>query len=308
MTDAALNRQVMVQGSASFRAATRLFDQALREDVWALYAWCRYCDDQIDGQDLGHGFEALTPATRQARLEALRRQTADALAGRPVSSPPFEALQSVARRRQLSPEGPMILLDGFSMDVEARRYETLSELLEYCWGVAGVVGVMMAEIMGARDPAALRRAQDLGLAFQLTNIVRDIIEDARAGRVYLPAQSLRAQGVEPTPDGVLAAPREALHAAARELLATAELYYDSARRGVRALPLRAALATAAARGVYREIGRRIGRRGPEALDSRMVVPRPLKLWLAARGTGIALWSRIEGLRPIPARPDLWTRV
>lgn len=308
MTDTALNRQVMVQGSASFRAATRLFERELREDVWALYAWCRYCDDQIDGQDLGHGFEALTPALRLGRLEDLRRETEDALTGRPVASPPFQALQSVAQRRRISPDGPVTLLDGFAMDVEERRYETVDDLLVYCWGVAGVVGVMMAEIMEARQPEALRRAQDLGLAFQLTNIVRDIMEDAHAGRIYLPAAALRARGVAPEPEALLEGSRQAVFEVAEELLDLAEAYYDSARVGIRALPLRAALATAAARGVYREIGRRIRRRGPDALDLRMVVPRPVKLWLAARGAGIALWSRFERFLPAPARPDLWTRI
>lgn len=308
MTDTALNRETMVQGSASFRAATRLFERELREDVWALYAWCRYCDDRIDGQALGHGFEALTPALRTGRLEELRRETGDALSGRSVASPPFQALQSVAVRRRLSPEGPVTLLDGFAMDVDERRYEALDDLLVYCWGVAGVVGVMMAEIMEAREPEALRRAQDLGLAFQLTNIVRDIMEDARAGRVYLPAAALRARGVQPEPDRILEASRDSVFEVAEELLTMAEAYYKSARVGIRALPFRAALATAAARGVYREIGRRIRRRGPAGLDSRMVVPRPVKLWLAARGAGIALWSRLEWFFPWPDRPDLWTRL
>jgi phytoene synthase len=308
MTDAALNRQVMAEGSASFRAATRLFDRALREDVWALYAWCRYCDDQIDGQALGHGFEALTPAVRAARLKQLREETAAALAGRKVASAPFQALQSVALRHRLSPAEPMTLLDGFAMDVEGRRFDTMDELLTYCWGVAGVVGVMMAQIMGARDPSALRRAQDLGLAFQLTNIVRDILEDARAGRAYLPGRRLASHGVGDSAEAILAGSRPAVHRTALELLDLAEAYYASSRAGLRALPLRAALATAAARGVYREIGRRIRREGPAALERRVVIPRRVKLWLAGRGALVALWSRIERFLPVPDRPNLWTHV
>lgn len=308
MTDAALNQQVMAVGSPSFRAATRLFDPALREDVWALYAWCRYCDDQIDGQSLGHGRDVLAPAVQRRRLKDLQRQTGEILAGGPAASAPFEALQSVCRRRRLSRRGPIALLDGFAMDVEHRRYRTLGDLLEYCWGVAGVVGVMMAEIMDARRPEVLRRAQDLGLAFQLTNIVRDILEDAAAGRVYLPSAVLERHGVGDSASAILQGSRPALYAAALELLDEAELYYASARVGLRALPLRGALATAAARGIYRDIGRRIRRAGPEALDRRMVVPRHAKLWLAGRGFAVALWSRVERFLPVPQRPALWTRV
>lgn len=308
MTDATLNRQVMAQGSASFRAATRLFSRRLREDVWALYAWCRYCDDQIDGQTLGHGFEALTPDMKQKRLVKLRQQTADAMAGRPVASAPFAALQSVAARHKLSPDGPDTLLDGFEMDVQPRFYQTMDELLVYCYRVAGVVGVMMAEIMDRSTPDTLRRAQDLGIAFQLTNITRDIREDAKGGRVYLPVDVLIRYGIEPTPEGVLNAPPERVYLAANALLEVAEAYYASARIGLRALPLRASLATAAARGVYREIGRRILRQGPEAIYSRMVTPRPVKLYLAARGALLSLLSRFERMGPEPRRPDLWSHV
>ena len=308
MTDAALNQQVMAQGSASFRAATRLFDRELREDVWALYAWCRHCDDQIDGQTLGHGFVALPSDMTRRRLVELRQQTADAMAGRAVTSPPFAALQAVALRHPLSPQGPDTLLDGLEMDVNPRLYQTMDDLMLYCYRVAGVVGVMMAEIMDARGPDTLRRAQDLGLAFQLTNIVRDIHEDAASGRVYLPIDVLQRHGIGPEAEAVLNAPPEALHGAARELLDLAEAYYASARIGLRALPLRASLATAAARGVYREIGRRIRRQGPDALYSRMVTPRPVKLWLAGRGALLALLSRFEQGVHEPERPDLWTYV
>ena len=308
MTDASLNRQVMAEGSASFRAATRLFSRNLREDVWALYAWCRYCDDQIDGQTLGHGFVALTPEMKQRRLVQLRQQTADAMAGRPVTSAPFAALQSVASRHTLSSDGPDTLLDGFEMDVQPRIYQTMDDLLLYCYRVAGVVGVMMSEIMDRRNPDTLRRAQDLGIGFQLTNIVRDILEDAKGGRVYLPVDVLEIHGIEATPQGVLDASPEDLFLAANCLLVLAEEYYASARIGLRALPLRASLATAAARGVYREIGRRIQRQGPDALYSRMITPRPTKLRLAARGALLSLLSRFERIVPEPSRPDLWSKI
>jgi phytoene synthase len=289
------SRETMAQGSASFRAATRLFDRPLREDVWALYAWCRYCDDEIDGQELGHGFQPMTRDERLARLQ-------------PTAEPPFQALERVASHHALDDQWPQELLDGFAMDVEERRYRTTDELLEYCWGVAGVVGVMMAAIMGATTTPVLRRAQDLGLAFQLTNIVRDIMEDAEAGRLYVPEQTLARAGAPANPAALTQARREAVFQAALELLDLAEAYYASSRAGLRALPFRAALATAAARGVYREIGRRIRRAGPHALDARMTVPRRIKLFLVLRGTLVALWSRMEKLTPLPPRQPLWSRI
>lgn len=297
------------QGSSSFEAASRLFGRRLREDVWQLYAWCRYCDDQIDGQESGGASTPLTAAERAARLERLRRQTRSALAGAPQSEPAFAAFARVANRHQLPEEWPLELLEGFAMDVEPQPFASQADVLRYCWGVAGAVGVMMAMIMGPRDTTVLRRAQDLGLAFQLTNICRDVTEDAHNGRVYLPADALAAEGLEPTPRAMLdPANRAKIFEVVRGQLALAELYYRSARVGVRDLPFRGALAVAAARDVYREIGRRILRQGPEALASRMRTPKPIMAARLSRGLGVAVWSRLEAITPRPARPDLWSRL
>lgn len=311
MSDAVVehSRESINKGSTSFQAASRLFEPRLREDVWRLYAWCRHCDDEIDGQDHGHGMVELSHEERRARLDRLRRLTVAALAGEPMAEPAFQAFQGAALRHGIDSRWPLELLDGFQMDVDERRYDTPDDLYLYCWGVAGVVGVMMAQIMGASDTPVLRRAQDLGLAFQITNICRDIVEDAKGGRVYLPADLLRTAGVEPTPEAVAdPANAQALFGVARDLLARAETYYDSARIGLRALPFRSALAIAAARGIYREIGRRILRRGPGALAARMSVPKPLMVWFLLRGAALALLSRLERLTPTPARPPMWSRI
>ena len=169
---------------------------------------------------------------------------------------------------------------------------------------------MMARVMHVTDAAVLRRAQDLGLAFQLTNISRDVIEDAQDGRVYLPADWLVEVGLEPTAAAVAdPANRAAVHAVTRRLLAVAEPYYDSARDGLRGLPFRSSMAIAAARGVYREIGRKVVRRGPDAWDKRVSVGKAMKLWLFGRGALIAIWTQmLDRGHPAPARPDLWTRV
>ena len=302
------SRQAMAKGSNSFRLASQFFDPRLREDVWRLYAWCRHCDDQIDGQDHGRETRAVSDEDGAERLNRLRRQTRMALAGGEVSEPAFIAFQSVALGHGLREKWPLEMLAGFEMDVSRRSYASVEETLEYCWAVAGVVGVMMASIMGVRDPAVLRRAQDLGLAFQITNICRDITEDAVAGRIYLPSDKLAGVGVAVTPGAILAVENyPAVFSVASDLLGLAEAYYRSSRVGLRFLPFRAALAIAAARGIYREIGRRLRRKGPAAIGERMTVPRTVMVWLALRGCLIALWSRFEAARPAP-RPPLWSHV
>jgi len=312
LSDAVLeaSKASIVKGSKSFRSASRLFDPEVREDAWPLYAWCRACDDTIDGQDHGHGHENLAPEEQRRRLEHLYDQTRRALAGEPMADPTFAAFQRVAQRHQLPERWPLDLIDGFAMDVDHRVYRTIDDVMAYCWHVAGVVGVMMARVMGASDPEVLRRAQDLGLAFQLTNIARDVVEDAESGRVYLPADWLMEAGLAPTAEAVAdPANRAKVHAVTARLLRLAEPYYDSARDGLRGLPFRSSMAIAAARGVYREIGRKVVRRGPGVWRRRVSVGRGTKLWLFSRGALIAIWTQaLDRGKPPPPRPALWTRV
>lgn len=304
------SRESITRGSKSFRSASRLFDPEVREDAWLLYAWCRRCDDEIDGQDHGHGHEEITPREQRRRLDRLYDQTRRALAGEPTEDPTFAAFQRVALRHQLPERWPLDLIDGFAMDVERREYRTIEDVLTYCWHVAGVVGVMMARVMGVTDLEVLRRAQDLGLAFQLTNIARDVVEDAENGRLYLPADWLVEAGLAPTAEAVAdPANRDKAHAVTTRMLKLAEPYYDSARDGLRGLPFRSSLAIAAARGVYREIGRKVRRRGPGVWARRVVVRKPTKLWLFGRGFLIAIWTRTvhRGKAP-PPRAGLWTHI
>ncbi len=302
------SRRTIEQGSKSFATASRLFPHDVRDDAWMLYAWCRHCDDEIDGQVLGHGAVGIDRDLATAKLTELRRQTLSAMAGEPQSDPVFQAFQRVVTRHAIPEHEPMDLLHGFQMDVEDRRYETLEDTLEYAWHVAGVVGVMMARVMGVTDAPTLRRAQDLGLAFQLTNIARDVIEDAKGGRVYLPGQWLDEAGV---PRDQVAAPehRRAVAATAQRLVLAAEPYYASARWGLPRLGGRSAWAIATARGVYRAIGRQVARIGADAWEGRPSVNRRGKLALVARGFLIAVWVRtIDSWRTAPPRPELWTRV
>jgi len=291
-------------GSRSFATASRLFDAHTRRSAVLLYAWCRHCDDVVDGQHLGGG-GATDPDGRGAeRLRMLDAQTRQAYAGETMTDPAFAALQAVALAHRIPIALPLAHLDGFAMDVDGHRYDTLDDTLLYCYHVAGVVGLMMARIMGARDEATLDRACDLGLAFQLTNIARDIVDDAQVGRCYLPETWLAAHRV---PRAELADPRhrQALAEMAAALVRAAEPYYTSAGHGLAALPLRSAWAVATAHGVYREIGLRVEREGPRAWDRRVSTSRATKLRLLLRAAGTALRSRRQ---VPPARPaQLWQR-
>ena len=303
---AAASAAIIAAGSQSFAAAAKLLPARQRDDARRLYAWCRWCDDTMDGQALGHGAQALTADDRRSRLAELERATRSALEGEPQTELPFQALQEVAARVGLEPRWPLEHVAGFAADVEPAPFADLDALLVYCWGVAGVVGVMMARVMGveADDLDTLRRAQDLGLAFQLTNIARDVGEDARNGRVYLPADVLG--GVAPTAEAVLdPVSASAVAAATRALVEAAEPYYASAMAGLPRLQLSAAWGIAAARAVYREIGREVVRRGEAALVRRTVIAAGRKRRLALAALAPALASR--AMRAAP-RPALWSRV
>ena len=306
MSDTLLDHatRTIAVGSKSFAAAARLFSPGTRRSVLMLYAWCRHCDDVVDGQELGFGASMQASHDARRELAELVAQTRRAYAGEPMRDPAFAAFQEVALRHAMPQRFAFDHLAGFAMDVDGTHYETIEDTLRYCYHVAGVVGLMMASIMGVKDAAVLDRACDLGLAFQLTNIARDIVEDAQIGRCYLPAAWLREAGIPPA-EVALPRHREALARVAARLVDAAEPYYDSASVGIRALPLRSAWAIATARNVYREIGIEVKRRGARAWDERCGTSKARKLWLLGKGGLAALSSRLGAA---PERPDaLWRR-
>lgn len=247
----AFARDSIGRGSKSFAAASRLFDRQTRERAWLLYAWCRAADDLADGQDMGHGMHAVDDA--QERLRLIRERTEAALAGRSSGDPAFDALGVVARECRIPARLAHDLVDGFALDAENFRPADGQELLRYCYHVAGAVGCMMAIVMGIdpSDDDVLDRACDLGIAFQLANIARDIGEDAAAGRCYVPRGWDR-----------------------RRLAAEAARYEASARYGARTLPFRSAWAVLAAAGIYGDIARIAAIQGG---TDRVVTSRAAKL-------------------------------
>ena len=302
----AFGEDSIAKGSKSFGMAAKLFRPEVRGDVVMLYAWCRHADDLIDGQEFGFGQEADHREGQSERLVELKAKTARALAGETVDDPAFDVLVEVTRNNEIPARHPQELIDGFEMDVNERSYVTLGDTLDYCYHVAGVVGVMMAMVMGARSPRVLDRASDLGLAFQLTNIARDIVDDARVGRRYVPSELLVRHGLT---EANYAAPenRAALYAVACDLLEAAEAYYASARWGVPALDWRSAWAIAAAGRVYRAIGSKLRRAGPPAWDERISTGTLTKIGLVVLALGDVIVSRFRREENGPDRTGLYIR-
>ncbi len=273
---------MIAKGSKSFSLAARLFDASRRNGAISLYAWCRRCDDEIDGSDLGMRKNlAQDTSDLSERLASLRERTGRAYAGETQNDTAFDAFAVMVREFSVPEDYPLELLEGMAMDVRRERYETLEDLLLYCYRVAGTVGLMMSHVMGLRDERYLRNAADLGLAMQLTNIARDVREDFENGRVYLPLAWLREAGV---PAEELMAPehRKGLVAVVGRLLECADRLYASGRGGLFALPFRSACAVLAAGNIYAEIGRVVRARGNDAWSSRSLVSGPRKISLAVR--------------------------
>lgn len=299
-------RAAIARGSKSFAMASQLFDPVTRDRAMLLYAWCRHCDDVIDGQVLGEGRNDDTrpPAERLAEVERL---TEMALTGQPTGEPAYEALARVVAETGLPPRYPRDLIHGFRIDMEARRFASFDDTLAYCYHVAGCVGVMMAIVMGVRpdDRATLDRACDLGIAFQLNNIARDVIDDAMMGRRYLPDDWLAEVGLEP---GRFAFPahRRTLARLVTRLVDTAEDYEASARFGTAALGLRASWAVLAAARIYGGIGRKVRDGGAPALDTRMATTRSEKTAAMALALAEAMARKRRWPQPGPPRDGLWT--
>jgi 15-cis-phytoene synthase len=272
-------------GSRSFYAASWLLPARVRKPALGLYAFCRLSDDAID---LGGDGAALTRL--YARLDA-------AYAGRPHDHFADRAFADLVRNHQIPRALPAALFEGFQWDCEGRRYDSLEALHDYAVRVAGAVGVMMALLMGVRDGAALARACDLGVAMQLTNIARDVGEDARAGRLYLPLDWLRDAGLDA--DGFLAAPAPsaALAGVVARVLAEADRLYARARGGIARLPAPCRPAVLAAARLYAEIGREVERRGGDSVTTRARVGagRKFALVAAAAARGAAL--SVEAVEP-----------
>ncbi len=277
---------MLATGSKSFFVASLLLPRRVHEPATALYAFCRVADDAVDLE------------TTADTLPRLHDRLARAYAGQPLPIAADRAFAAVIAQHAVPRALPEALLDGFAWDREGRRYETLEDLHGYAARVAGTVGAMMAVLMGERDASVVARACDLGVAMQLSNIARDVGEDARNGRIYLPLAWLREEGIDP--DAWLANPvfQPAIGRVVERLLAEADRLYRRAEAGIVRLPRNCRPGIGAARRIYAEIGRAVERQGHDSIARRAVVPTRRKLALLAHS--LVPFSPARDLLGVPA--------
>jgi phytoene synthase len=277
--DLAQCRQMIRDGSKTFYTASLLLPQRVCDASRALYGFCRVADDLVDrSPDSPAAVDTLL-----GRLDRIYR-------GTPDNQPADRAFADVALRFAIPREIPEALIEGFAWDASGRRYHSLDDLHAYAVRVAGTVGAMMSLVMQVRDPSAIARACDLGVAMQLTNIARDVGEDAGNGRIYLPLDWLAEEGLDAA--AFLAAPHTSvpLSQVLKRLLAEADRLYAQSLSGIAMLPAGCRPSIHAARLLYAEIGRAVERNGHDSVTRRAVVPTRRKLALLAQAISASLQS------------------
>lgn len=267
--DRAACNDLIRDGSKTFFAASHLLPRNVREPAIALYAFCRLADDAVDLQQDG----------RLAAVARLRDRLDRVYRGQPLPLSADRAFAETVRKFGIARALPEALIEGLEWDAQGRRFETLSELRAYAARVAGSVGAMMAVIMGIEDASVIARACDLGTAMQLTNIARDIGEDARNGRIYLPLEWMRDIGLDP--ETWLAAPAFSpeIGLLTARLLDEAARLYKLGEAGIASLPLACRPGIRAARLLYAEIGVAVAAQGHDSVSARAFVPLRRKLEL-----------------------------
>lgn len=291
--DLAYCRALLARGSKTFSLAGLLLPRSLRPRVATLYAFCRLSDDLIDGAVEYDGAALDT-------LGELRRRLARVYADRPWEHPVDRALTALVSSTGLPRVWLEALLDGYEWDVRGREYDTLEQVQDYGARVAGSVGACMGLLLGAPDQDTLARACELGVAMQLSNIARDVAEDAARGRLYLPRAWLAEAGVDTELLLLDPTPSEGLSEVLRRLLDAAEGLYQRAEHGIARLPARVRPGLRAARLLYGEIGHELARRGYD-VRRRAVVPRRRKLTLLLRALfGVGAAGGELRAAPLPA--------
>jgi len=274
-------RRALSKGSKSFSAASWFLPPAVRDPAAVFYAFCRVADDLVDDSGDPHG-----------AVRSLRERLDKIFANAPIDDPVDRSLAVVVQRYALPRNVFDALVDGFVWDATDKAYDEIEDTVGYAARVASTVGVIMTLLMDVRDEHTLARACDLGVAMQLTNIARDVGEDARRGRVYLPKRWLDEAGVAAADLGPSPVFSPALGAVTRRLLDHAADLYERAEPGIPRLPRRCRAAIYAARLIYADIGRVIASRRYDSVSARAMTSLPRKLWLMAHAL----------LRPLPPAP------
>lgn len=268
--DLAACGRIIRDGSKSFHAASLMLPREIRAAAYALYAFCRVSDDAVDTGD--------DPV---AALQDMHRRLDLAYSGLPDPTSVDRAFAWVVHAYGIPRAIPEGLLEGFEWDATGRRFGTLGELKSYAARVAATVGVMMTLVMGVRSREALARACDLGLAMQLTNIARDIGEDARAGRCYIPTEWIFEVGLTPEDLAALSEADDRVRHLTARMLEAARPLYAAGLSGIAFLPESCRPAIRAAAAIYAEIGVEIARAGHDSIAQRAVVSKRRKIALAA---------------------------
>lgn len=267
---------VIHRSSRSFSLAVRFLPVRLRHQVTALYAWCRSVDDTVD--------QASDRQQAVVALQVLDEDLQRIAQGKAVQHPASNWIEPLIASRVIDPQHASELIEGMRMDLNGYRVETLADLERYCYHAAGTVGLMMTRLMGVQDRMSDRPAIALGVAMQMTNIARDVREDADRGRSYLPG----------IPDPLATDPGEIKNAVAN-VLAQAELHYQTATDGMHHLPWKCRMSIRVAMCVYREIGRQIQRNQFEVLSQRTVISKPRLLVTALLAIVATLKDNVQAL-------------
>ena len=269
--DAYCQQKAAASGS-SFYYSFLFLPPERRRAITALYAFCREVDDVVD--------ECADPQLARSRLAWWRAELTATYDGRP-SHPVTQSLAAAARSFHLPQELLAEIIDGMEMDLSQKRYADFKALHLYCYRVASTVGLLAAEIFGHEDRRTLKYAHDLGLAFQLTNIIRDVGEDARRGRIYLPEEDLDRFGVG-AGDILRARYSEAFRRLMEFQIERADGYYAQAFAQLPAQDRRTQRPGLVMAAIYRALLREIHRDGCRVLDHRMALTPLRKLWIAWR--------------------------
>lgn len=265
-------QQKVVESGTSFYYAFLFLPTEKRQAIHALYAFCREVDDVVD--------ECEDPAVAVAKLSWWRQEVALLESGQPTH-PVMIALKAVRERFDLPLEYFNEIIDGMAMDLEYSRYPDFKSLSLYCYRVAGVVGLLSAEIFGVTDRKTLRYATELGTALQLTNIIRDVGEDARRGRIYIPVDELQQFNV-PASDIMNARETPEFQALMAFQAERAQGYYTSALNTLPAADRSAQRPGLIMAAVYQTLLEEITNDGFQVLKQKTALPPLRKLWLALK--------------------------
>lgn len=275
----------IAKGSKTFNFASKFFDREKMADAAMLYQWCRYCDDQVD---------QCAENEKVSQVNKLKMLTMKTINGEQVDDISFQALALLIKKHKIPTHYPMELIEGMATDAYFNQPKTWRDLEVYCYRVAGVVGLMMAHVMGVSREEALQNACDLGMAMQLTNISRDVLDDAKMGRCYLPEEVLQKYQMD-SHNFSLQENRANLAEAVAEILNRAEEFYCSGQKGTRYLDLRSSLVILIARFTYARIGKKVVLKGARAWEKRQFTSKFEKIWCL--GQALSVWVSELFVRP-----------